>query len=328
MRVATILIGYIFLFANLTARCCAEGDGVETYVEILDTLRPGSSEAQSQQYPVLEWASADKALVLGQLKKIHRLAPGLLPRGAADGKISVYLAKLRTYAKGGTQLIVLDRRALPVKGVDYSYRIVLHELVHTADSYHRLSDSDQFRKAMEPRIIRAREILKAEGLTPVKAAALPLGDRRKTLEQTVRRETGLPGIYACANLAECLAEVTSFWVAPEYRYDPPEEVVPVLREFVMKSVEPDTIEMAFREAENTFRGGDYSKTINQLSPLLDQRPQFYQAASLRGYAYQRLKQLDLAEKDLRQARDSISPYQSGYSFYDSEWRKIRATLNR
>lgn len=318
-----------WLIPILAAMHCgiATAGDVADLVVFRNTLRPGSAEADEAVYQLEPWKAAERDQVLAQLNRINELAPGLLVRGASDGTISVYLAKLRSYAKGGPKRILLDRRGLPVPGRPYSYRILLHELVHTADCYDRLSGSDFFRRIIEPRIEQARKILEDEGLTPVTAASLPLGDRRRKLEQRVRRETGLPGVYASANLTECLAEIVSFWVAPEFRYSPPEELKLQLQEFVAKGVPPEKNDIAFRRAATLFRARKYQQAISELDPVIESQANFYQATSLRGYAHERLNRLKDAERDLRATRDAISPYQHGFSFYDREWQRVKKLID-
>jgi len=266
----------------------------------------------------------ERAFVLKSLRRINGLAPGLLPRAAADGTLSVYRANLRTYAKGGTRLIVVGKMVFVYP--DFSFRVLLHEMVHAADSYDKLSGSAAFRNIFEPKIKAARALLAKEGLTPAAAAALPLGERRKRIERMVRTQTGLPSAYAAYSLTECLAEVASFWVTPEFKYTPSPEMVRLLGPFVRQSVPPDPADQLFREAESRLNHGDFAGAIKKASLVIKAEPAFYQAYSVRSYAYLKLKKNKLALGDLKQARDRVSPLQSSYSFYNREYKRVSKLL--
>ncbi len=298
----------------------AQSAGVDDLITFQDVLRPGSDEAYRKTYKTLAWSSDERAIIQKHFQRIYALAPGLLYRGASDHSIALYRVDLPTYAKGGVQLIVIDKKAFLYP--NYSTRVILHELVHTADSYGKLSGSEAFRALYEPKILAARNLLRGEGLTPSTAAALPLGERRKYIERLIREKTGLPSAYAARNLSECLAEVMSFWLLPEYKYTPPAQMVEWLTPIVKGPGEVDPLEVQFRKAKALIRSGRIKTAIAQFSRVIRADPGFYQAYSMRGYLYLKINKNKLAVQDLKQAHDLISPYQSDYGFYDSEWRRV------
>ena len=297
------------------------GAEMEDLVVLRDTLRPHSSEAYQNVYKTIPWVPRERAFVLKSLRRINTLAPGLLPRAASDETLSVYRANVRTYAKGGTRLIVVGKMVFAYP--DNSFRVLLHEVAHSADSYMKLSGSGAFREVFEPKIRTARALLAKEGLTPATAAALPIGARRKRIERMVRVKTGLPSAYAAHSLAECLSEVTSFWVTPEFKYTPSPEVVRLLSPFVNERVSPNPAEVHFRQAESFMQKGQISAAINKLTEVIRAEPNFYQAYSLRGYAYLKLKKNNPGLKDLKYARDLVSPLQGSYGFYSREYKRVR-----
>jgi hypothetical protein len=317
----------VFFAIGIFAFFCGNpvyGAEVEGLVTLRDTLRPNSSEAIQETYKTIPWTPKQRAFVLKSLRRINALAPGLLSRGAADGTLSVYRADLRTYAKGGTQLIVVDRKLFIYP--DFSSRVLLHEVVHAADSYMKLSGSEGFREIFEPKIKAARALLAKEGLTPASAAAMPIGERRKRIERALRRQTGLPSAYAAHSLAECLAEVTSFWVAPEFSYLPGPDAVRLLSPFVNEAAPPDPVDVHFRQADFLLQNGQSRAAIKALTKVVQADPRFYQAFSTRGYAYLKLGKNKAGLQDLKQARDLVSPLQSSYGFYDREYKRVRKLL--
>ena len=297
------------------------GAEMEDLVVLRDTLRPNSSEAYQNVYKTIPWVPKERAFVLKSLHRINTLAPGLLPRAASDGTLSVYRANVRTYAKGGTKLIVVGKMVFVYP--DFSFRVLLHEVVHSADSYMKLSGSEAFREIFEPKIKTARALLAKEGLTPAAAAALPLGERRKRIERMVRTQTGLPSAYAAHSLSECLSEVTSFWLTPEFKYTPDPGVVRLLSPFVKETALPDLTDVSFRQAKTLVQQGQIYAAINKLTEVIRADPTFYQAYSVRGYAYLKLGKNDLALKNLKRARDLVSPLQGSYGFYDREYKRVR-----
>ncbi len=243
-----------------------------------------------------------------------------MSRGASDETIAVYLADLPNYAKGGTQIIAIDE--IMFAHPDYSYRVLFHEMVHAADSYDRLSNSEAFRKIFEPKIWQAIALLESEGLTPSTAAALPLGDRRKQIEDKVRVETGLPSVYAAHSLGECLAEVISHWLAPEYDYTPPLGTIALLSSFVSEPALPNLVDVRFRQAEAMLRAREFKKALGQLSTVIGDDSKFYQAYSMRGYLHLNMKRYERALQDLKQARDLVPQLNNDYGFYDREWKRV------
>ena len=315
-KLITIMLGCFMLISS----GIVFASEVEDFVEFRDSLKPGSSEASGNSYQTIAWAENERDFVLKSIQRMHSLAPALLPRGASDGTISLYRAKLRNYAKGGPQRLLLDEKVFLYQ--DYSSRVVLHELVHTADGYSRFSSSDEFRQIFEPKIRRAQALLKQEGLTPATAAALPIGERRKKIELAVKKETGLPSAYASRNLTECLAEVVSSWLFSEYRYSPGPEAIALLTQFVSKTVPPHPADIAYRAGEALFSSGKTREAIEQWSNAIELDSGFYQAYSSRGFAYERLNKLELAVKDLKQSRDLVPPFQFAFEFYDSQWKRV------
>jgi len=300
------------------------GAEVEDLVTLRDTLRPNSNEAMRETYKTIPWTPKQRAFILKSLRRINALAPGLLPRGAADGTLSVYRADLRTYAKGGTQLIVVDRKLFIYP--DFSSRVLLHEVVHSADSYMKLSGSAAFREIFEPKIKLAQALLAKEGLTPARAAAMPIGERRKRIERALRTQTGLPSAYAAHSLAECLAEVVSFWVAPQFSYMPGPDAVRLLSPFVNEAAPPDPVDVLFRQADSLLQNGQTRAAIKTLTKVVQADPSFYQAYSTRGYAYLKLGKNKAGLQDLKQARDLVPPLQSSYGFYEREYKRVRALI--
>ncbi|PHR58049.1 MAG: hypothetical protein COA47_11125 [Robiginitomaculum sp.] len=293
---------------------------VEDLIVLRDTLRPGSQEAYRQTYKTIVWAPEQHRSILEYFHKINKLAPGLLSRGASDGTIAVYLTDLPNYAKGGTQNIAIDEVMFAYP--DFSHRVLFHEMVHAGDSYRRVSNSEAFRRIFEPRIRQAIALLKSEGLTPSTAAALPLGERRKQIEDKVRMETGLPSAYASRNLGECLAEVISFWLSPEYSYTPPLGTIELLFSFVEEPALPNLVDVRFRAAEAMLRADEFKKALRQFSRVIRDEPKFYQAYSMRGYLYLNMKKYELALQDLKQARDLVPRLEADYAFYDNEWKRV------
>ncbi len=320
MRASLKLFFVIFFFGIANAQVVF-GAEVEDLVVMRDTPRPNSSEAERGTYKTIPWIPKERAFVLKSLRRIHTLAPGLLPRAAADGTLSVYRSNLRTYAKGGTKLIVIGKMVFVYP--DFSFRVVFHEVVHAADNYHKLSNSNAFREIFEPKIKAARALLAKEGLTPSGAAALPLGERRKRIEKMVRVQTGLPSAYAAHSLSECLAEVVSFWLTPEFKYTPSPAVVHLLNPFVNQAAPPDPVDQLFREAERSLRHGDFAGAAKKASQVIKADPTFYQAYSLRGYAYLKLKKNKYALRDLKKAHELVPPLQGSYAFYDKEYKRVR-----
>lgn len=312
-----------FSFANSPA---VLGADLQDLVILRDTLRPNSSEASSNTYKTIAWVPKERAFALKSLHRINDLAPGLLPRAASDGTLSVYRANLPTYARGGTQLIVVDRKLFIYP--NYSFRVLLHEVVHSADNYMKLSGSKAFREIFEPKIKAARALLAKEGLTPALAAALPIGARRKRVERMVRAQTGLPSAYAARNLAECLSEVISFWVTPEFKYMPSADVVRLLSPFVRQPVPANPVDQHFRQAEARLRQGQVFAAVKMLTGVIRAEPNFYQAYSLRGYAYLKVKKNKAGLHDLKQARDRVSPLQNSYAFYDQEYKRVRKLVQK
>ena len=301
-----------------------QGGEADQFIEFRDTPRPGTQEASSGRYAIQPWAAGEKAIARADFARIHALAPGLLPRGAAGGRIAVYRARLRTYAKGGRQRMMLDRKMFFYPQL--SFPVLLHESVHTADSAMRISGSVDFRAIFEPEILKARALLKHQGLTPAMAAALPIGARRRKIERLVRQKTALPSAYAARNLAECLAEVVAFWLNPDYAYTPPEKAQALLRPFVSTAPAANRNEARLYAAETLYQQGKYRQAVKLLSQIIAHDPDFYQAWSARGYAYLKLHRPALAERDLKQARDLVPPLQSGYGFYDSEWKRVHKAV--
>jgi tetratricopeptide (TPR) repeat protein len=300
------------------------GADSEDYAILRDTLKPGSPEAYKGTYKTRAWQPKERIWVQENFRRFHALAPALLPRGAADGTLSVYRANLRTYAKGSMQRIIIDDKVFLYP--DYSARVLLHELVHSADSYGRLSGSDGFRKVFEPKIKKARALLQTKGLTPATAAALPIGAARKEIERAIRTQTGLPSAYAAQNLSECLSEVVSFWVMPEYKYTPDPQSVGVLQTFISEPSAPNLADINFRKAEALQRGGKIREAIKALDKTIKTDPNFYQAYSMRGYLYLALKKPRPGLADLKRARDTIPRMQRNYAFYDGEWRRVQKQL--
>lgn len=319
----------VFLAISVVIILCgslAYGGEVEDLVVMRDTLRPNSSEAAMDTYKTIPWVPNERAFILKSLRRIHALAPGLLPRAASDGTLSVYRSNLRTYAKGGTKLIVIGKMVFAYP--DFSFRVVFHETVHAADNYHKLSNSNAFRKIFEPKIEAARVLLAKEGLTPARAAALPLGERRKRIEKMVRTQTGLPSAYAAYSLSECLSEVVSFWLTPEFNYTPSPAVVRLLSPFVSQAAPPDPVDQLFRQAERSLRHGDFAGAAKKASQVIKADPTFYQAYSLRGYAYLKLKKNKYALRDLKKAHELVPPLQGSYAFYDKEYKRVRALVQK
>ncbi len=312
-----VLIVFFTFFAGL-AHAVPVGD----LVTVRDTPRPGSDEAYRKTYKTLVWTPNERAVIQSQLAKIYRRAPGLLIRGAGEGTISLYRAHINTYAKGGPRLVVLSKDHFTYP--DYSIRVLFHEMVHTADAYNRLSGSEAFKAIFVPKIKQARALLAQEGLTPASAAALPLDARRQKIERAVRRQTGLPSAYAARNLAECLAETISFWLTPEYRYTPPASAIDLLTPFISANSVPNPLDADYRQALVLAYAGKSDAAAAKLTQIIARDPQFYQAFSTRGYIHLKAKDFARAVQDLKQARDLISPYQTGYGFYDSEWKRVSA----
>lgn len=293
------------------------------WVEFRDTLKPGSNEARDQRYKVIPWQDSEKKLLTQHLNYVHTKAPGLLARGAGTQNIRLYRAKLAGYAKGSDHFIVLDGKSFPTRGMNWTRRIIIHELCHTADHYRKISSSETFRKVIEPKLILATQLLKKEGLTPRQAAALPLGERRKKIKNLIRTQTGLPSAYASTNLSECLAEIVSFWVDDLYHYNPPTALLPLLKDFTQKNALPSPAVKAFTTAQNLYRQGKFKDAITQLNAAVKTDPHFYQAIALRGHTYERLGNITLAEQDLRKTIALIPRHEHGYAYYFSEWKRIK-----
>jgi len=313
LRLILVILATI-LFMDTTA-----GASVEDLVVFRDSLKPGSAEAHDRPFNTEPWSEKERAFALRALQQIHSLAPALLPRGASDKNISLYRASLPGYAKGGVQRMAFDKKAFIYP--DYSSRVILHEVVHTADAYDRMAGSEPFRKIFEPKIEHARALLKREGLTPATAAALPIGKRRQRIERAVRTQTGLPSAYAARDLEECLAEVISFWISPEYNYTPDPQAVPLLTPFVQTTPGPDPVEIRFREAQALQRMGQTRKSIELLDQIIREAPYFHQALSLRGFLFLALNKPALAANDLKRSRELVSPLQRTHAFYDTQWRR-------
>jgi len=178
--------------------------------------------------------------------------------------------------------MVFDENAFVAGGVS---RIIFHELVHTADTYGRLSNSIEFRRIFEHRIKLARELLKQEGLMPLTAAALPRGERKQKIMMELRNKTGLPRPYAAYNLTECFAEVVSSWFYREYRYFPGTESVALLTPFISKSAPPHLADVTCRKALAAYRSGEIKEATELWTKTIELDSGFYQALSDRGHVY-------------------------------------------
>ena len=300
-------LGLVILISHGT--CLAQDTAnqhrpLDQLIEFRNTLKPGTKESHTKKYQVLQWPEQSKASLRKHLEYVNRRAPALLSRGAGSNKIRIYYANLPGYAKGGEQIIVLDKKSFPTRGMDWTRRIIIHELCHTADYFNQASNSLLFRKVVEPKLKLAANLLKQEGLTPRQAAALPLGERRKKIESLIRTKTGLPSAYASANLTECLAEMVSFWVDELYHYKPPAELVPLMEKLTRKHQPAHASLKHYKSGENWFAKGQYK-------------------LALKGHAHERMGNVNLAAHDMKSAVNHISRYQHGYHFYYSEWQRLK-----
>lgn len=304
-----------------------EAKELEGYVEFWDALKPGTTEASRKDYEVVAWQEDEKRAVVQYLMFLRERAPHLLKRGGLGEEIRVYRAPLKNYAKGGRQYIILDEKAFSPLVADWIRRIVIHEIVHTADTFKFLSNSEEFRAVAEPRIKQAVSVLEKENLTPAQAAALPLGQRRDKVENLIKKKTGLPSAYAAENLSECLAEMISFWLDDTYSYKPPAEFLPFLRSLTQESPPVPVAVGKYLEGERLFGSRNFGAALASLTAAIDEDPRFYRAVALRGHTRERLGQNELAVRDMQDAVGLLSKYEQGYSFYLAELKRLQKTLS-
>ncbi|MEX0841549.1 MAG: hypothetical protein WD039_04610, partial [Xanthobacteraceae bacterium] len=214
-----------------------ERNAASQLFEFRDAFRAGSEEAGKREYTPVPWSASERDLIRTRLGVVSAQAPGLFDRAAGDGPISLYRADLAggSQAKGGYRRLTVGRTALPVPGYDWLTRILAHELVHVADPYDRLSAEPEWNAMIEPRITKAREALAKIKLSPVMAAALPIGPRRTEVEALVRTASGLPSAYAAYNSEEALAEVVSFMLDKVAGYTPPPDMAAFLTKRLLSS---------------------------------------------------------------------------------------------
>ncbi|MFM7070569.1 MAG: tetratricopeptide repeat protein, partial [Planctomycetota bacterium] len=278
---------------------------------------------RSEHVPI-PWTLGDRELIFQRLGTLAKSATGLFQRAAADGPISFYRieAKTASQATGAYRRVTINSSALPRPGYDWFTRIVAHELAHAADPYSRLSVDAEWRAIVEPRIAAVHELLKKRNLTTATAAQMPEGPQRTILESTVRRETGLPSVYAAHSIEESVAEVVSFMVDPTTDYSPPPKIAAFLRKRLLDPVkspaDSQPAEVAYREGLRFAAAKEYSTAIAAFSQAIQLSPTFAAAYRERGIARVKMNAYKDAAADFSKAIGMVSEFSRDLPFLKSE----------
>jgi tetratricopeptide (TPR) repeat protein len=290
---------------HAVARLFAAGNPSDLFV-FRDAFRPNSEEAAKREYEPIAWSAQERELVLGRLRALlGEQSRGLLQRAAADGALSLYRAKLTGFAqaKGGYRRLTFDGTAFPRPGYDWLTRIIAHELVHSADPYNKLSVDPAWNVLIEPRIAAVRALLAKEGLTIVMAASLPLSDRRTRLDKKIQQATGLPSAYSGYSTEEAIAEVVSFTLDKDQRYEPPSQMAAFLRKRLLcpASNANDPSDSAYREGLRQAAAGSHAAAVVAFSEAVRLDPQFMFAYMERANSRQKLNANVEAVQDFSKA---------------------------
>jgi tetratricopeptide (TPR) repeat protein len=143
---------------------------------------------------------------------------------------------------------------------------------------------------VEPRITAARALLAKEGLTIIVAASLPISDRRTRLDKKIQQATGLPSAYSAYSTEETIAEVVSFMLDKDQRYEPPPPMAVFLRKWLLcpASIDKDPSGFAYREGLRQAAVGSHAVAVTAFSEAIHLDPQFMFAYMERAEAFQRL----------------------------------------
>ena len=289
----------------------ASGDRTEL-VEFRDAFRPNSEEASKRELLPIAWSPQDRALVLGRLRTLSEQAPGLLQRAAADGALSLYRAELAGFsqAKGGYRRLAIGSKAFPYPGYDWLTRIIAHEIVHSADPYDKLTTAPEWVALIEPRITTMRSLLAEEGLTIIMAASMPLSDRRTKLEAKIRGATGLPSAYSGYSAEESLAEVVSFMLDKDQRYEPPLQMAAFLQERLLcpASITKDASGFAYRKGLLDAAAGRNAAAVAAFSEAIRLDPRFMLAYMQRANSHWGMNANAAAIQDFSKAIELSSLY--------------------
>jgi tetratricopeptide (TPR) repeat protein len=207
--------------------------------------------------------------------------------------------------------LTFDGTAFPRPGYDWLTRIIAHELVHSADPYNKLSADPSWNALIEPRITGVRALLAKEGLTVIMAASLPLSDRRTKLDKKIQQATGLPSAYSGFSTEEAIAEVVSFTLDKDQRYEPPPQMAAFLRKRLLCPVSNsnDPSGSAYREGLRQAAVGGRAAAVAAFSEAVRLDPQFTLAYMERANSRQSLNANAEAVQDFSKAI-ALSPLYS------------------
>lgn len=210
-KISCLMILLSMFGLSILSRTQAAQVNWDKLVEFRNTAAPNSYEEEKlseKNLKLLPWEEYEKNNVLKMLKAFHKTAPGLIENPALYGPIPCYRADEKTARGMG---VPLEKKwvafALAGSSAWFSDMFssedwttgastVIHEFTHLVDVGDKISRSVEFRKLVEPRILKARAEIKKAGLF----VREPNEDTNK-----ITKGAGLPRTYAATSLQEALA---------------------------------------------------------------------------------------------------------------------------
>ena len=291
---------------HAAARLVAAGAPSDLFV-FRDAFRPNSEEAAKREYEPIAWGAQERELVLGRLRALlGEQSRGLLQRGGGGRCARPVPSQADRLRAGKGRLLATDLRR-------YGFPETWLRLAHRASS--RTSSSipptrttslapiPAWNALIEPRITAVRALLAKEGLTIVMAASLPLSDRRSRLDKKIQQATGLPSAYSGFSTEEAIAEVVSFALDKDQRYEPPPQMTAFLRKRLLcpASNANDASGSAYREGLRQAALGGHASAAAAFSEAVRLDPQFMLAYMERANSRQNLNANAEAVQDFSKA---------------------------
>ncbi len=271
--------------------------------------------------PVGTWTENEKAIVLDAFKKAKRLAPGVVARATAYRPVRTYRArKQQGYVLGhaDTELnaMYLTDLQFEERNHDDMPGTIIHECVHLIHGSVGRND-EEWARLVDQSIAAVRKRVTDSGS---KYFWLDSGSSAQTTPRELRglpAEYGLPPVYACTNLNECLAACVE--KAALGKYDAPANIKAYLQQnYLSLPYEPTVSLRRIHEAMElytTAKSGEtskYDEAIKILTELIESHPNPPHLLTLRGRAHLKKKDNGQALQDYIQAARLYqhSPFES------------------
>jgi tetratricopeptide (TPR) repeat protein len=295
---------------------------VSALVEFRDGHEPQVNGGDSA-YEYRAWQPGEKSPVLKRLRGARAVAPGVFER--VNACRSLRLFRVRTLgvadmaAVGVENALLVPDSYLALKTSPAAEEVVVHELVHLADPFHRLAWGKEWVALVNPRLARVQEWFLCQNGISVQQLYRK-ADRRlvEGLEKAAKAE-GFPSVYASSSPQEALAEITTAMLT-DRRYMPPAEIKEYVREALLSVPhKPDPATPAMHRAADAMARGAEEEAFRALDEVVKADPFFVEAYAYRSQLWQR-------RKDLGRAIAELGPAVRLTADFEPRWLERRGRL--